>query len=177
MKTDSQTIKVHDEIFRLMQLIDCKWDKIISRKDACIDCGMYYIRSNNRNTVTINNTNVSNSEIISFRKMDEVITSSLRYNKIELSSMSDEILIFDFKTWSSYKIPYDSTASIEERKFSIDLEISSNAVGNLLYRIVDFQALKLKNINLFVYESDNDKEVLSGEIYDTISSRPFFRTK
>lgn len=191
----SKMVKLYNEIFKLMELIDCKWEEILSRKDDEIQCGSYVIRKHKEAwddhheywRVSIDKPEIYSNKytnILCFyhRGQRTGIPANLsKYDALVISKYTDTI-VFSKENSSGIDedrectIPYDYTATPEERKFSIDLQYESEGERELMYRMVDFQAMPLLHVDLFSYAFDLFVVLSDGFVYNDLISRPFFKT-
>lgn len=188
----SRMVKLYNEIFRLMELIDPKWEEILSRKDEELPLGSYVIRKQKEAwddhheywRVSIDKPELYShryTSVVSFyhRGVKTGIDANLsKYNGIVMSKYTDSVIFQkDGDSDEEYecKIPYDYTASVEERKFSIDLQYESAGEREFLYRMVDFQSMDLLHVDLFSYNFDLFVALADGFVYDDLINRPFFK--
>lgn len=187
-------IKMYDEIFKLMKLIDWKWEEIIARKESEIVLGSFVIRKEKSKwdehheywQVSIEKP-IGYSDrylnIINFYSRgdhSEIPHNLSKFDAIVISKFEDTIDIAGDEylgqdEFEECTIPYDRTCSPVERKFSIDLAYEKAPVREILHRMVDFQHMDLKHIDLFSYEFELFVVLAGGFVYNELTSRPFFK--
>ena len=193
----SKMVKLYDEIFKLIPLIDAKWDEIMNRKDNQIEVGSYVIRKEKAKwddnheywMVSIDKpvaySNRFNNVICFYERgcssIDEFPCNISTYDSLVLSKYNDTIMFSKEDRFGSEEeytctIPYDRTASVEERKFSVDVSFEREGEREIMKRMIDFQNMDLKHIDLISYSFDLFVVLSDGFVYNELSSRPFFKT-
>lgn len=194
----SKMVKLYDELIKISKLIDSKWDAIMERTDTEFPCGKYVIVKEFgawdehheywRVAVEYSQTYSLQRPVVLavFKRGDGPVESDLfslsSYENLLITSLSDDVLIVSTdddgdKTEERIRIPYDRSCSTEERLFAIDVSYDSPGIRELLYRLVEFQNMKLDNVDVLAYSFNYFSEVYSGEVYDTLASRPFFKVQ
>lgn len=196
------TQKVFDEIFKILKIIDNRWDSIIDRKDESIPCGNYCIKKKFDSFDDLDEYwEVTVEEVTPFTTLTGWVLSfyskstengsykNLKnvYNgdndSIVITSFSDDLTVNhnfrntygSFNHTDTYTIPYDRTAGVEEREFAIDLEFDDENVREVLKRIVQFQHTELNHANIMVLNCQNLVALEDGSMYNELINRPFFK--
>lgn len=193
----SKMVKLYNEIFKLMILIDSKWDAILARKEDVIEVGSYliskekakwddnheYWRVSIDKPITYSNKLLN---VVCFYErgqrgaIDGIPHNISKYDALVMSKYTDTVMFSKENRWGkdeeySRTIPYDRTCSAEERKFSVDLTFESGGEREFLNRMIDFQNMDLKHIDLFSYAFDLFVVLTDGYVYNDLISRPFFK--
>ena len=194
----SKMVKLYNEIFKLVTIIDSKWDEIIARKEDSIEVGSYVIHKEKSKwddnheywRISIDKpvvySNRYNNVICFYERgqcgsLDGFLYSISTYDSLVLSKYTDTI-VFRKEDRSGgedeYKltIPYDRNASVDERKFSVDLSFENEGEREIMKRMIDFQNMDLKHIDLISYAFDLFVVLSDGFVYNELISRPFFKT-
>ena len=192
----SKMVKLYNEIFKLMELFDSRWEDIISRKEDELEVGSYVIRKEKKawdNDHEYWRVSIDKPELYSnkftnvlcfyHRGQRTGIQANLsKYGALVISKYTDTIVFckengfgHDEREYEC-SIPYDYTASVEERKFSIDLQYESAGEREIMHRMVDFQAMPLQHVDLFSYTFDLFVVLSEGLVYNDLISRPFFKS-
>jgi len=193
----SKMVKLYNEIFKLMILIDSKWDEILARKEDVIEVGSYVISKEKAKwddhheywRVSIDKPNIYSNKytnIVCFYERGQrsaiggIPYNVSKFDALVVSKYTDSVMFYKEDRWGKDEeytctIPYDRSASAEERKFSVDLAFESPGERELLNRMIDFQNMDLKHIDLFSYAFDLFVVLTDGYVYNDLISRPFFK--
>lgn len=191
----SRMVKLYDEIFKLMELFDSRWDDIMARKEDELEVGSYVIRKEKQAWDDHHEywrVSIDKPELYSNRytnvlcfyhrgKRTGIPANLSKFDALVISKYTDTIVFckenrFGQEDEHECTIPYDYTASVEERKFSIDLQYESAGEREIMHRMVDFQAMPLQHVDLFSYAFELFVAITDGFVYNELISRPFFKS-
>lgn len=182
------------QIFKLARLIDHRFDDIIHRKEHEIGCGRFTVHKklhsyNDRHqyweiaiSIQCNYTKDQQPFLHFFDGTGDVENITNFYSpgsQVVFNTYRDDCVVFlnESGTNPIYTIPYDQTGSVDERQMSVDLTIDGDIEREFMYNVIQFQALRLKNIKIAIYKEQKKYVLQTGEIYKDISTRPFFKYK
>lgn len=176
-------------------MLDIEWERLIHRKDL-IDLGEFALRvdtedlGNNKSVkkLVLEKKNVAslNNDVITFYASEGLITSHTHVNyymytdSVILTSLSDQCLTMrsgylDSGDVLEEYIPYDQTCDAAERKVAVDFTVDNKFMRDMMYNVIDFQALRLKNIDFVVYNFHRGVDLENDYLYNYFTSRPLFR--
>lgn len=193
----SKMVKFYDEIFKLIPLIDAKWDEILARKEDVIKVGLYLISKEKAKwddhheywkvsiDIPMSYSNKNLNVVCFYERGRRSSIDAIPYNisthdSMVMSKYTDTVIFRKENSTGNEEehtrtIPYDKTCSVEERKFSVDLSIKSAGEREFLNRMIDFQNMELKHIDLFTYAFNMFDAICEGNMYNDLISRPFFK--
>lgn len=189
--------RIYREIIKFSSMLDIEWERLIHRKDL-IDLGGYAIRPKcevldsgekiwslileRKNVASLNNGFI---EFYASRGLVQEHSHTNYYmhtDSIILTSLTDKCMSLSTDSYLDREhdilegcIPYDSTCTPDERKMSVDFTIDNKKLRQMMYNVIDFQALKLKNIDFVVYNFHRGVDMDGDALYNYFTSRPLFR--
>jgi len=188
------------EILNITKLIDQVFDDIINRNDNGLIIGNFIIKKlMKKGEKGFEYDGISISQIarwsVNAYTVLEFFRCSDEDNKYQSNSEStgDRYTIdirsnycvieyqHEYEFYSDFviaqdDIPYDSTASVEERKMSVDIAIDNVMLNEFMHEVIEFQSSGLKNINIIKYKHNlGEIDFMREGLYQQMIKRPYFK--
>lgn len=184
--------KIYNEIFKILPIIDLAFDDLINRKDNGITIGKFVVEKDEAfESISISlpyHSYAKNKSILQFSSSTDINRRNIsNFETLQLSTTSDICMIeytkgddhymnFDYGPHpANCSIPYDRSASIEERKMSIDISVDHPLIRDFMYKVVDIQSMDLKSVTVVEYNFNNIVELMSGAVYNSLIKHVYFK--